>query len=45
MNGFRLAMYRGPHDSTKYKYAARMVRPGTGDEISGQLLVRGSRLW
>lgn len=41
--GFRLAIYRGPHDITKYKYAPKMVNPGTGDEINGQWLVRESR--
>lgn len=41
--GLRFAICLGPHDNTKYKYAANIVAPGTGDDISGQLLVRTSR--
>lgn len=42
LNGFLLAMYRGPHDVIKYRYAMRIVTPGTGDAIKGQSLVLGS---
>lgn len=35
-------MYRGPHVVTKYKYAAKMESPGTGECIRNQSLVLGS---
>ena len=35
-------MYFGPHELTKYRYAAIIVKPGSGELIIGQLFVLGS---